>query len=389
MVNCLVKCNFFFKKIMLNLREKIEKIKKIVKSFKFKKPQLVGVGILVVVLFAGFQIFGILKSKGATFGWVQSTWSGGADTNAVANHNANQTNWTKFYSKDANVDTSTSGEVKLSGTASLKTETTDADFNTGTNTNAYVAGTGSGGAVYAKKPDGGTCTTNNQCTSGFCSGGTHLCSYCGGTVTGGSGDANTYGMVVGVDGQCWLDRNLGATRVAISKTDTSAYGWYYQWGRATDGHQLTTSSATLTLSPTDTVASPDTAKFIVNNTSPYDWRTTKNDNLWQGVTGVNNPCPIGYRLPTSTEWTSLLASLGVISCNTTCDDKLFNSNLKITLAGNRNYSGTWYNVGANGTYWSSSPLGTNASVLTFPSNYIYPADTPNRAYGFSVRCLKN
>ncbi|MFT7002526.1 MAG: hypothetical protein ACJAVW_003569 [Spirosomataceae bacterium] len=44
-------------------------------------------------------------------------------------------------------------------------------------------------------------------------------------------------------GKIWMDRNLGATRVATSSTDAYAYGDLYQWGRATDGHTLRTSVA--------------------------------------------------------------------------------------------------------------------------------------------------
>jgi hypothetical protein len=35
----------------------------------------------------------------------------------------------------------------------------------------------------------------------------------------------------------WLDRNLGATQVATSLNDSDAYGDLYQWGRAKDGHE--------------------------------------------------------------------------------------------------------------------------------------------------------
>jgi len=38
-----------------------------------------------------------------------------------------------------------------------------------------------------------------------------------------------YGTVLGADGNCWLDRNLGASRVAQSSTDYLAYGSLYQW----------------------------------------------------------------------------------------------------------------------------------------------------------------
>ena len=40
--------------------------------------------------------------------------------------------------------------------------------------------------------------------------------------------------VTSANGKVWMDQNLGASRVATSSTDTSAYGDLYQWGRAAD-----------------------------------------------------------------------------------------------------------------------------------------------------------
>ncbi|MCP4596812.1 FISUMP domain-containing protein, partial [Neptuniibacter sp.] len=105
--------------------------------------------------------------------------------------------------------------------------------------------------------------------------------------------------VTSVSGKTWMDRNLGASQVATSSTDVAAYGDLYQWGRVTDGHEKRTSSTTSTLSSSDT---PGHGYFITSNSSPYDWRSPKNDMLWQGVNGINNPCPGGYRLPTKAEW---------------------------------------------------------------------------------------
>ena len=39
-------------------------------------------------------------------------------------------------------------------------------------------------------------------------------------------------------GQVWMDRNLGALRVAQSVDDYHSYGWLYQWGRLADGHEI-------------------------------------------------------------------------------------------------------------------------------------------------------
>ena len=52
-------------------------------------------------------------------------------------------------------------------------------------------------------------------------------------------------------GKTWMDRNLGASRAATSKTDEQAYGDLYQWGRGADGHQCRNSNTTTTLSSTD------------------------------------------------------------------------------------------------------------------------------------------
>lgn len=100
-------------------------------------------------------------------------------------------------------------------------------------------------------------------------------------------------------GQIWMDRNLGASTAATSFTDEQAYGDLYQWGRAADGHQKRDSQTRAIRSNTD---QPGHSRFILARGSPWDWRNPRNDNLWEGVNGVNNPCPIGYRLPTDAEW---------------------------------------------------------------------------------------
>ena len=73
-------------------------------------------------------------------------------------------------------------------------------------------------------------------------------------------------------GEVWMDRNLGATQVATSSTDTASYGDLYQWGRAADGHERRTSGTTSTLSTSDT---PGHGDFITISSNPNDWRTPK------------------------------------------------------------------------------------------------------------------
>lgn len=88
-------------------------------------------------------------------------------------------------------------------------------------------------------------------------------------------------------GKTWMDRNLGATQVATSVSDALAFGSLYQWGRFADGHQCRNSTTTTTLSTSD---QPAHGNFIrITNGAPNDWRSGQNDNLWQGVNGINNP----------------------------------------------------------------------------------------------------
>jgi len=180
-------------------------------------------------------------------------------------------------------------------------------------------------------------------------------------------------------GRVWMDRNLGASRAATSMTDEQAYGDLYQWGRDADGHQNRNSSTTTTLSNSD---QPGNGRFISASDSPYDWRRPQNNNLWQGVNGINNPCPSGYRLPTETEWEEEIDSW--ISADSA---GAFASSLKLPLAGVRFFNG---DLLGGGSYWSGTADGTDSQALYFwgDDNDAF-MDNGVRAFGYSVRCLKD
>ncbi len=182
-------------------------------------------------------------------------------------------------------------------------------------------------------------------------------------------------------GKTWMDRNLGASRVAQSSTDTQAYGDLYQWGRGTDGHEKRSSGTTSTLSSSNT---PGHGNFILSPNKPYDWRNPQNDNLWQGVNGTNNPCPPGFRLPTEAEWEAERQSW---SSNNAAG--AFNSPLRLPVAGIRsNSNGSLDDVGSVGFYWPATVDGTFARRLRFDSSTASMFSL-FRAYGVSVRCLKD
>jgi uncharacterized protein (TIGR02145 family) len=131
---------------------------------------------------------------------------------------------------------------------------------------------------------------------------------------------------------------------------------------------------------------PGHGDFILAPSAPNDWRNPQNDNLWQGVSGTNNPCPIGYRVPTLTELDAERVSWG------SQDDAAgaFASPLKLPMAGIRiSSSGSVSDVGAIGFYWSSTVSSARASNLYFYSGAQADVSTGHRADGYSVRCLKD
>lgn len=68
--------------------------------------------ISLLVIGVGFLVTHLVRVSALSNSFVQTDWSGGADT--VTNINSsNLTGWTKYYSKTDGVDTSVTGEAKL------------------------------------------------------------------------------------------------------------------------------------------------------------------------------------------------------------------------------------------------------------------------------------
>jgi uncharacterized protein (TIGR02145 family) len=193
-------------------------------------------------------------------------------------------------------------------------------------------------------------------------------------------------------GQIWMDRNLGASQVATSSTDSDSYGDLYQWGRAADGHEDRTSTVYTAVETTDGVANFNASgnawdgQFITRNSGDNNWvdpTVSGVDDLWQGVNGTNNPCPSGYRIPTEAE-----LNAERLSWSSNDSAGAFGSPLKLPVAGSRFRStGALSNVGSFGYYWSSTVSGTSARGLLFSSSGAVMLAF-NRALGFSVRCIQ-
>ena len=181
-------------------------------------------------------------------------------------------------------------------------------------------------------------------------------------------------------GRVWMDRNLGAYRVAESATGSKAYGHLFQWGRLADGHELRYGPTTTTQSNGN---EPVDGKFIIDHD---DWRATPNNSLWQGANGINNPCPEGFRIPTYAEWQDELdewvpkiARGGYLSP------------LKVPLAAFRSFTdGGVGAVEGEVFYWSADPkVGTGDAYFVSAEKTKWDGYSNSRAYGMSIRCIRN
>lgn len=145
---------------------------------------------------------------------------------------------------------------------------------------------------------------------------------------------------------------------------------------------------------------------------PFPWITVAKHDTSSGIiwtnsqTGKNGPCSPGYHIPTGEtdatatyEWYTAyliadsMSTLGSCSqIGTTPPYDRLRCALRIPLAGSRNWSGGYDSQGTVSNYWSSSPSApgfTGADKVRFSNGGGNISDNSLRAYGFSVRCIRN
>jgi uncharacterized protein (TIGR02145 family) len=228
----------------------------------------------------------------------------------------------------------------------------------------------------------------------------------------------------------FMDRNLGATNNDLS---TAAYGLLYQWGRKdpfaggvenSAGHAAlnrfsfdsgnkvtnqTADAAGVAAGIIESIRNPTTYYTYV---SGVDWLPARNNYLWNQETTNNktiyDPCPAGWRVPAFKDNTPTIENSPWMEYAN--DDELASRIWKVTgyefthknnykayypAAGYRSYDGGSFVVGTggnNGAYWSASVTGNGGYALTINNAYglinVSVYSPYNRAYGFSVRCVR-
>ncbi len=224
-----------------------------------------------------------------------------------------------------------------------------------------------GGANYAFVSIGQVAANATVPASVWQCGGTITVSHVAGLVAPVSKTV-TYGTVTNIPGdatKCWITSNLGADHQATSVDDATeaSAGWYWQFNRK-QGYK--------------------NDGFVVTPAWTINWINESSDWLSE-----NDPCNLelglGWHLPTWTEWQSVDGS-----GNWNNWIGPWNSGLKLHAAGFL-VSGNGYNDGRglNGNYWSSlqhNSEGLWGLVFNNSDSYI---SWFYKAYGLSVRCIKN
>ena len=182
-------------------------------------------------------------------------------------------------------------------------------------------------------------------------------------------DGNVYNTV-SIGSQCWLKQNLKVTKNS-------------------EGESIT--------------------KYCYNNDNSicntdgglYDWSTAMNNSTQEGAQGI---CPNGWHIPKDSEW--YILENGLKDTDKTCDANRSikwdcdmagtkiksggSSGFNGILAGTRNTDGNCITRKLLADFWSSTEKGDSAWSRSLFSVYsTINRLTSEKAYGFSVRCIKD
>jgi len=180
---------------------------------------------------------------------------------------------------------------------------------------------------------------------------------------------------VSIGDQCWMAQNLDydngcSSKGWVNESDTGWCGYY------------------------DDAGSDETYGLL------YQWSAAMNGTTTEGAQGI---CPAGWYLPTDADYTTLTTYLDTDSGSKMAGEydlwtdgalrqsgDFGSSGLDVFPAGYRSYvNGDYLNRSSYAYLWSSTENGTLAwrRILDYNSTGVYRTSL-TKAYGFSVRCLR-
>jgi len=205
-----------------------------------------------------------------------------------------------------------------------------------------------------------------------------------------SRDGNEYNWVQ-IGDQVWMAENLAylpSVNMVADGSEDAAGSYYYVYGY--DGTNVADAKAT------DNYA---TYGVLYNWTAAMDGEASSTTN----PSGIQGVCPAGWHLPSDAEWTELTDYLGGTgaggklketgtthwnSPNTGATNEIGFTALP---GGRRSYTGTFYDVGIYGFWWSATESSATSAWYRFLSCYSSYVSRGNygKEVGFSVRCLRD
>jgi len=197
------------------------------------------------------------------------------------------------------------------------------------------------------------------------------------------GDGNAY-HTIPIGNQCWTKENLKATKyndgVTIIPDETANAGW-----------------GTLNYGARTEYVAAGVTNYVSTYGYLYNWYATAGI-ITGGGPSTKNICPIGWHVPTDTDWTKLTDTLGVNpagklkefsslwSSNTGTDDYGFSAR-----PGGVRFNDVGFDaINIFAFFWSATPSGSSAwyrYLNTRDDSYVYTVDLTGLSSGFSVRCL--